>query len=120
MYISKDLKTNVVEITASSQRFLSRERVVLLLQVVIYLGALVSNKKSEPETPPAIGTVNTHEERVHPTIVQLIDFLSALQRPTAMVAPHMQWVVETGRPRKDAVMTVKAAPSSIENPRDGE
>lgn len=40
-------------------------------------------------------------------------------RPTPSTAPTSVWVVETGRPRRDAKSTVKAAANSAEKPRLG-
>ena len=43
-----------------------------------------------------------------------------MQRPTPVVAPVMQWVVDTGTPIFDAIMTVSIAPISIQKPREGD
>ena len=37
-----------------------------------------------------------------------------------MIAPTMHWVVEMGTPNLEAMTTVTAEPSSIENPREGD
>jgi hypothetical protein len=40
--------------------------------------------------------------------------------PTPVMAPVIVWVVETGRPKREATMTTKEADSSMQNPAHGE
>lgn len=51
---------------------------------------------------------------------QLMAFHVPEQKPTPTVAPVMHCVVEMGSPSLVAMMTVMAAPNSMENPRLGE
>lgn len=85
-----------------------------------FFGALVKANTKPAEIPPAIGKVKIHPNSDHKTILQLIDRASKFINPTPTVAPVITCVVETGIPANDAVTTVSAAPSSMQNPRDGE
>jgi len=76
--------------------------------------------KRHPEMIPAIGTVRTQERKIQASIFQLSALVSPLHNPTATVAPVIHCVVEIGMANWEASTTVMEAPSSIENPRDGE
>lgn len=74
-----------------------------------------------PETRPAAGRVKTQDEATNPNIFQLMDLRPPpLHRPTEVVAPVMQWVVETGRPSLEHVKTVSEVPNETLKPRLGE
>ena len=42
-----------------------------------------------------------------------------LSLPTSTMEPTLQWVVEMGRPSLEAASTVRAAPTSMQNPLEG-
>ncbi|KAJ3399712.1 hypothetical protein HDV05_001569, partial [Chytridiales sp. JEL 0842] len=83
-------------------------------------GPRVITAYKHPASVPAIGKVANQLKHVHPNILQLTDLKEPLHNPTPTVAPTMHCVVETGSAKKEAVITESAAPSSIENPREGE
>lgn len=63
----------------------------------------------------------TYQLKKHkPNNLQLIAFAFPLHRPTAVVAPVTQCVVEIGRPSFEAVTIVNEVPNSKEKPRDGD
>jgi hypothetical protein len=77
--------------------------------------------KISPDTRPAAGRVKTQDEATNPSIFQLMDLTPPpLHRPTAVVAPVIQWVVETGRPSLEHVKTVREVPNETLTPRLGE
>lgn len=86
----------------------------------VKLGPRVRKAYRNPEKEAAIGNVRSHARTKKGTGRQLTALREPLQRPTPMVAPTMQCVEETGRPRKEAVMMARATPSSMQKPREGE
>ena len=66
-------------------------------------------------TPPATGRVSTHARKMLLNSFQST-FCRDRAQPTNTTEPTLQCVVLIGRPRLDAVRTVIAAPSSMQNP----
>ena len=67
------------------------------------------------ENPPAAGNVTTHEKMIFLNSDQsTLSF--DLTRPTLTTEPTWQCVELTGMPTLDAKRTVRAAPSSMQNP----
>lgn len=62
-------------------------------------GAFNTMANKQPEINPAMGSVKTHEKKIQPSILQFIPLQSPLQSPTASVAPVIDWVLLTGRPK---------------------
>lgn len=52
-----------------------------------------------PEINPAIGNVRTQEKKIQPSILQFIAFQSPLHSATASVAPVIDCVELTGKPK---------------------
>ena len=73
-----------------------------------------------PPRVPAIGMVRIQARTRRPTRWKLTAFKVPLQRPTPTVAPVMHMEVETGSEYCEKIRTVRAAPISMEQPRDGE
>ena len=70
-------------------------------------------------TPPRVPTtvmVAIHDRRSRATRCQLTAFKVPLQRPTPTVAPVVHIEVETGREYCEKTRTVKAAPTSMDEP----
>lgn len=83
-------------------------------------GVLRARPMVQPPRRPAIGTVMNQDRMTRKTRCQLTALNLPLQRPTPIVAPVMHIVVDTGRLYCEKIMTVMAAPISIEEPRLGE
>lgn len=75
---------------------------------------------ARPPMVPAMGIVMIHENTRRPTRCQLTALMVPLQRPTPTVAPVIHMDVETGREYCEKMRTVRAAPISMEQPREGE
>lgn len=73
-----------------------------------------------PAIVPAIGIVAIQEIIKRPTRCQLTALNDPLVNPTPTVAPVIHIDVETGSEYCEKISTVKAAPISIEQPREGE
>lgn len=73
-----------------------------------------------PPINPAMGMVTTHDKNKRPTLCQLTALREPLQRPTPTVAPVIHMDVETGSLYCENRRIVIAAPSSMDEPRDGE
>ena len=67
-----------------------------------------------------MGIVRTHERKRRPTRCQFTALKVPLQRPTPTVAPVMHIEVDTGSLYCEKTRIVMAAPSSIDEPREGE
>ena len=78
------------------------------------------NAIRHPDRVAQTGTVKIHPKKIHIAILQFKAFQFPLHKPTAIVAPTMHCAVLTGRPKRDATRTVRADPSSMLKPRDGE
>ena len=83
-------------------------------------GAFKNSPISTPANVPATGIVMIHANSNSPTLCQLTALSVPLQRPTPTVAPVMHMDVETGSAYCEKRRTVMAAPSSMEEPREGE
>jgi len=76
-------------------------------------------KKRNPVTRPAAGQVIIQPKKMMATSFKLIAFVEPLHKPTAMVDPEMQCVVDTGMPSLEASIAVNMAPRVMQNPREG-
>ena len=63
---------------------------------------------------PAHGHVIIQPKKMTANIPQFTEATEPLHKPTQNVDPVMQWVVDTGMPTREAIMTVNMAPSSMQ------
>lgn len=69
--------------------------------------------------PPDAGKVTTQAMKMFLKSDQLTLSLERT-RPTKTMEPTLQWVVETGMPSWEAIKTVRADPSSMKKPLEGQ
>jgi hypothetical protein len=91
-----------------------------IVMIQLYLDQQLSNKQLFIQQDRGIGRKKTYENIKRPTRLQLTALNEPLQRPTPTVAPVIHIEVDTGSLYCEKMRMVMEAPSSIEDPREGE
>ena len=94
---------------------------VVFVKATVYLvqpndGVKVPNAYSVPDMSAQKGTVMSQEKKVKKASFQLMFLKPPDAMPTPIVAPTMQFVVETGMPLRAAMRMVMAEPISMQKP----